>query len=206
MTEAVDVKTLSPEPVNVKKVIDYQLKSAGFWTRFWAYLIDLIVISAVTAITVKPVFYFTGWEDFKIVYIAPYGFVTSLVFYGYFVIMTKFWGQTVGKMVLGIRVISENGEPLNWQTVLFREWIGRFISVTVKLLYLVVAFTPKHKAIHDYIADTRVVHEGTYEKKEKFTPITTEDEQNSQGTLKNETNSEETNNETLKLQEPERFE
>lgn len=202
MTDAVDVKTLSPEPVYVKKVIDYHLKSAGFWTRFWAYLIDLIVISAVTAITVKPIFYFTGWEDFENVYIAPYGFVTSLIFYGYFVIMTKFWGQTVGKMVFGIRVISENGKPLNWKTVLFREWIGRFISVTIKILYLVVAFTPKHKAIHDYIADTRVVHEETYEKEEKLTPITTKDEQNSQG----ETLSKEPNNETLKLQEPERFE
>ncbi|MGG0656338.1 RDD family protein [Rummeliibacillus pycnus] len=203
MSEAIDVRTLSPEPIQVKKVIDYHLKSAGFWTRFWAYLIDLIIISSLTAITVKPLFLFTGWEDIKIMYIAPYGFATGIIFYGYFVIMTKIWGQTVGKMVLGIRVVSENEQPLTWGTVLFREWIGRFISVTIKLLYIVTAFTPNHKAIHDYIADTRVVHEGTFEKMEKVIAVETKEEQTSNNEI---VNKETNNDEPSQLQEPERFE
>lgn len=175
MSEVIDVRTLSPEPMQVQKVIDYHLKSAGFWTRFWAYLIDLIVISSLVAITVKPLFYFTGWEDIKILYIAPYKFAAGFIFYGYFVVMTKIWGQTVGKMVLGIRVVSENEQPLTWGNILFREWIGRFISVTIKLLYLIVAFTPRNKAIHDYIADTRVVHERSFEKTEKVIAVETKE-------------------------------
>jgi uncharacterized RDD family membrane protein YckC len=94
--------------------------------------------------------------------------MTSLLFYAYFVVMTKIWGQTVGKMVLGIRVVSDNGKPLSWATVFFREWIGRFISVTIDILYILVAFTPNHKAIHDYIADTKVIHERTFEAKAKI--------------------------------------
>lgn len=167
MTQAVVIGALSPEPMQIETVKDYQLKSAGFWIRFWAYLIDLIVVFSLTAITVKPIFLFTGWRDIEFYHISPYGYALSFIFYLYFVVMTKVWGQTIGKMVFGIRVISEDGKPLTWGTILFREWIGRFISVTVDILYLLVAFTPNHKAIHDYIADTRVVHESTFEKKEK---------------------------------------
>ena len=195
MSEAIDVRTLSPEPMQIEKVIDYHLKSAGFWTRFWAYIIDLIVISSLTAITVKPLFYFTGWEEFQIMYLTPFQFAIALVFYGYFVIMTKIWGQTIGKMILGIRVVSENGQSLTWGTVLFREWIGRFISVTIKLLYIIVAFTPNHKAIHDFIADTKVVHERNYEKTEKI--IAVEKKPVRKGS---------NDDESSQLQEPERFE
>ncbi|WP_102691058.1 RDD family protein [Rummeliibacillus pycnus] len=207
MSEAIDVRTLSPEPVQVEKVIEYHLKSAGFWTRFWAYIIDLIVISSLTAITVKPLFYFTGWEEFQIMYITPYTFATGLIFYGYFVIMTKIWGQTIGKMVLGIRVISENGQPLTWGTVLFRECIGRFISVTIKLLYIIVAFTPNHKAIHDFIADTKVVYERNYEKTEKVMAVEKNESQNSQKSFENKYATKGPNDdEPSQLQEPERFE
>ncbi|WP_255473031.1 RDD family protein [Rummeliibacillus sp. SL167] len=168
MAEAIDVGMLPPEPIQIKKEMDYQLKAAGFWTRFWAYLIDLIVVFSINAITVKPLFFFTGWENIEIFYIPLYGSMTSLLFYAYFVVMTKIWGQTVGKMVLGIRVVSEDGKPLSWATVFFREWIGRFISVTIDILYILVAFTPNHKAIHDYIADTKVIHERTFEAKAKI--------------------------------------
>ena len=82
--------------------------------------------------------------------------------------MTKLCNQTVGKMIFGIRVISKDGAKLKWSTVLFREWIGRIISVIpFNIPYLVVAFTPRKQAIHDFIADTLVIHEGAYDKKEK---------------------------------------
>ncbi|MGM9967060.1 MULTISPECIES: RDD family protein [unclassified Rummeliibacillus] len=177
MAETVNVRALSPEPMQIKKVKDYRLKTAGFWTRFWAYLIDLIVISSLTSILVKPLFLLIGWEDLEILHLSLYGSVTSFIFYIYFVLMTKLWGQTIGKMALGIRVVSENQKPLTWGTVLFRECIGRIISVTVKILYIIVAFTPCNKAIHDYIADTIVVHENTFEEREKEIAVEIKQEQ-----------------------------
>ena len=82
--------------------------------------------------------------------------------------MTKLCNQTVGKMIFGIRVISKDGAKLKWSTVIFREWIGRLISIIpFNIPYFVVAFTPKKQAIHDFIADTLVIHEGAYDKKEK---------------------------------------
>ena len=73
-------------------------------------------------------------------------------------------------MILGIKVVSLKGDSLNWSTIIFREWIGRFFSTALPFLiflYGLVAFTPKKQGVHDFIADTTVVHEGTYMKKMK---------------------------------------
>jgi uncharacterized RDD family membrane protein YckC len=76
--------------------------------------------------------------------------------------MTKYFGQTLGKMVFGLKVVSLKDSTLTWPVVLFREVVGRYISKTVFLLgYLLVAFLPKKQGAHDYYADTTVIHEGT---------------------------------------------
>jgi len=90
---------------------------------------------------------------------APVSIVTAIIFYAYFVLMTRFFGQTLGKMVFGLRVISLNDQSLSWGAIMFREWIGRFISGTIIILYVVVGFLPKKQGIHDLFADTTVIHE-----------------------------------------------
>ena len=93
---------------------------------------------------------------------APVSVVTALIFYAYFVLMTRFFGQTLGKMVFGLRVISLKDQKLSWGAIMFRESIfGRFISGTIIILYVVVGFLPKKQGIHDLFADTTVIHERT---------------------------------------------
>ena len=143
----------------------YELKAAGFWIRFWAYVVDILILSSIGMLIIKPVFRLFSLEINSPNWYAPFTIVTAIIFYSYFVLMTKFCNQTIGKMIFGIRVISKDGGQLKWSTVLFREWIGRLISVIPQAIpYIVVAFTPKKQAIHDYIADTFVVHEEVYDK------------------------------------------
>ncbi|MHC0037357.1 RDD family protein [Pseudoneobacillus sp. C159] len=132
---------------------------AGFWMRFWAYLLDLIVIGSIDRIMIKPVFRvfdipIVGNELF-----APITIATAITFYAYFVFMTKFFRQTLGKMVFGLKVVGLKEEKLSWKTILFREWIGRFISTTIMISYVIVAFLPKKQGLHDLFSDTSVVHE-----------------------------------------------
>lgn len=138
-------------------------KYAGFWMRFWAYLLDLIVIASIVRILVNPVFrYFDislSSSSSTIKLFAPITIASAIIFYGYFVLMTLYFKQTIGKMVFGLKVISINDEKLTWGTVLFREWIGRFISVTTWIGYAICAFLPKKQGIHDLFSDTTVVHE-----------------------------------------------
>jgi len=143
----------------------FEHKPAGFWVRFWAYLIDLLVISSITSIAIYPLFRIFGWDLQGTTWYAPIGFLTGLIFYAYFVLMTKFFKQTVGKMIFGIRVIPLKNEEFSWLTILFREWIGRFFSATIWPLYWIIGFTPKKQGLHDFIADTMVIHEQSYEKK-----------------------------------------
>jgi uncharacterized RDD family membrane protein YckC len=135
------------------------IRYAGFWMRFWAYLMDLIIIGSLNRLLVFPIFRALGLPLAESEMFAPAAVATAIVFYLYFVLMTKYFGQTLGKMVFGLRVINLKGEKLSWGTVLFREWIGRFISITLVIAYVVVAFLPKKQGLHDLFADTAVVHE-----------------------------------------------
>ncbi|ANU11417.1 RDD family protein [Planococcus antarcticus DSM 14505] len=162
--EEVQVAPHRPDTPSYEEVLFYERKPAGFWVRFWAYLIDLLVIAGLISILIKPVFALIGLETSDMPWYAPYAILSAVVFYGYFILMTKFFTQTVGKMIMGIRVVSLKSDNMSWMTLLFREWIGRFISVTILPLYWIVGFTPLKQGIHDYIADTTVVHEESFRK------------------------------------------
>ncbi len=131
---------------------------AGFWMRLWAYLLDLIVIGSLNRLLIYPVFRAIGIPLDKGIF-EPVGIATAIIFYLYFVLMTKYFGQTIGKMVFGLKVVPLKGISLSWGTVLFREWVGRFISGFIMIAYIVVAFLPKKQGIHDLFADTTVIHE-----------------------------------------------
>jgi|GEM_PF-718963 RDD family. len=131
---------------------------AGFWIRFCAYLFDLFVIGCLKRMTITPLSYLFDWKSSSV--FSPETIGSGFLFFAYFILLTRFYGQTLGKMVFGIRVISLKGDPLTWGVVLFRELVGRYINTALKMLtYPVIAFTSRKQGIHDLIADTAVVHE-----------------------------------------------
>ncbi|MDF1508729.1 RDD family protein [Robertmurraya sp. DFI.2.37] len=153
MTEDKEERVVPHEKINGN------VRYAGFWMRFWAYLIDLLVIGSINRILIYPVFRSLDLSLHDSSMFAPISILTAITFYAYFVLMTKFLGQTLGKMIFGLKVVDLNGKKLSWGAILFREWIGRFISTTVWISYAVVAFLPKKQGLHDLFADTSVVHE-----------------------------------------------
>lgn len=131
---------------------------AGFWMRFWAYLVDLIIIGSLNRIIIYPIFRATDMPLHESGIFTPINITTAIVFYLYFVLMTKLLKQTLGKMIFGLKVVPLKKTSLSWDTILFREWIGRFISSSIIILYALVAFLPKKQGLHDLFADTAVVH------------------------------------------------
>ena len=131
---------------------------AGFWMRFWAYLLDLIVIGSLDRMLVKPILNVIGVSPIDSIF-SPFTIGSALVFFLYFVLMTKYFGQTLGKMVFGLKVVSLKETSLSWSTVIFREFIGRFISKTVWITYLLIGVLPKKQGLHDLFSDTSVVLE-----------------------------------------------
>lgn len=166
----VQANTSATQQVIVHRTEQYEQKAAGFWIRFWAYTVDILILASVGMLLIKPIFRLFSLDLNNPVWYAPFTLITAAIFYAYFVLMTKLCSQTVGKMIFGIKVISKDGGKLKWSTVIFREWIGRLISIVpLNIPYLVVAFTPKKQGVHDFIADTLVVHETVFDLKEKVT-------------------------------------
>ena len=133
---------------------------AGFWIRLSAFLVDLLVIRAITQITIGSIYNLANLtatnQRFGLYNICALG-----IHLGYFVLMTKLnHGQTIGKMLFGIRVISFVEEELSWQTVLIRELCGRYVlqfNVFFYLGYLPIIFNKNKQQAADYFAETSVV-------------------------------------------------
>lgn len=145
---------------DVKPTVTAYVGYAGFWVRFWAFIIDMIVVSSLNRIIVYPLFRWLDIPIHDVDMLSMTAISTAAVMYIYFIIMTKLLGQTLGKMVFGLKVVAETESSLSWSAVIFRELIGKFISETVFFLgYISIGFSNKKKGWHDYFADTIVIQE-----------------------------------------------
>lgn len=144
------------EEIRTKRV-----QLASVWIRLFAFILDGIVISSVIFLLPRPLLALLGFNVHTTYWLSFYIIVTTIVGIMYFVWMTKVWGQTLGKMVFGIRVIRVDGRALDWLTVLFREVVGKFISKLFGLHigYIWSIFHPRKQSWHDVIGDTYVVYD-----------------------------------------------
>ena len=132
---------------------------AGFWMRFVAYLIDMIVVYATASLLNTLSFGLLNKQiDFPILGEESLSYV--IVIFTYFIAMTYFFSQTLGKMIMKIKVETNKGDKLSFTDVIYRELVGRLLTIFLaNLPYLAIAFTNKKKGLHDFIADTVVVKE-----------------------------------------------
>jgi uncharacterized RDD family membrane protein YckC len=78
----------------------------------------------------------------------------NLVYYTW---MTAAGGQTLGKKLFKLRVVRADGTPMDMAHA-FGRAVGYWISTVPLLLgYLIVPFTPRKRALHDFVADSCVV-------------------------------------------------
>lgn len=158
VNEHVPALELEKEPVVLTTggVDSPSIVYAGFWMRFWAYLADLLIIWSLNHLLISPIFKIWGNEK-------SYSFIsgevigTTIVFYVYFLLMTKYFQQTLGKMIFGLKVVGIGTNQLTWGTLIFREVVGRFISKATFIGYALVGLLPKKQGLHDIFADTSVV-------------------------------------------------
>ncbi len=162
------LRTADATEINVEKAHPQTYRYAGFWMRFWAFIVDLLIVAGLNGVLVSTWVPLIAdgdsrWGFFATVFLLP-SVLYAIVFFLYFALMTRYFQQTLGKMIFGIRVISTNGANLTWSQLFFREGVGRFLQHAPLLgnlnglAYLVVACTPKKQGIHDLFAETYVVH------------------------------------------------
>ena len=144
---------------------------AGFWLRFVAYLIDVVVI----------------WIVFLPIYLilaaalglnmgsiaqnpdaaalgSTVGILLGVEFLAvagvwiYYALMeSSGWQATIGKKVLGLRVTDLNGDKITFGRASGR-FFGKLISSMILMIgYLMAGFTEKKQALHDMLASCLVL-------------------------------------------------
>jgi uncharacterized RDD family membrane protein YckC len=69
-----------------------------------------------------------------------------------------FGGRSLGKMLVGIRIVRRDGSRAHAVQIILRNTIGYFLTlVTLGLGFLVAAIMPSGRALHDYLAGTIVI-------------------------------------------------
>jgi uncharacterized RDD family membrane protein YckC len=126
MSEVVPVQEHVPVPDPVYNVTERTLYLGKWSTRFWAWLIDFILVILFLNIIrgifqpfwIIPLYIdLLRWEPFE------FGFQTFF-FFAYWTVMEGFRGQSIGKMVMNLRVVNRNGTKINYTTAAI-ESIGK---------------------------------------------------------------------------------
>lgn len=129
---------------------------AGFGERFLAYLIDSVPFVIGCYATLPHTLRITG-EQYSYSIDLKWRLCWILVYVIYETVFTSGGRATAGKLFLGLRVRSKNGGNLGFGAAFLRT-IGYFISAApLNLGYITALFTPDNRALHDYIAGSRVV-------------------------------------------------
>lgn len=137
----------------------------GFWLRAVAYLVDGIllniafgVLTIVTGISLVPTSFSEMDSADALASMGTLQLVSLVGTWLYFALMeSSARGATVGKMVVGLRVVTDQGNRLS-----FLNATGRFFAKFISTIFLcigfiMVAFTDRKRGLHDMIAGTLVV-------------------------------------------------
>ena len=141
----------------------------GFWLRSMAFATDHVILLFLVAIFVVLGFISLAMgtpggreipllRQLRIVLplILPLVFVLNLAYFTFF---HGTWGQTIGKMIFGLRVVRPDGQPLTYFRALARA-LGYFLSsIPFFLGFLWIGFTSSKRSWHDALADTIVIRE-----------------------------------------------
>lgn len=177
---------LNEENIQIKtpEYVSLQFQPAGLGSRSAAIIIDHIILSiASLLIFLLMMLVMEGQANLQIFgggTTVPIAIGLILIFAlngGYFFIAEYFFGgRTIGKRLLGIRVIQDNGHSLTLLSSFIRNFLRLidFLPVYYFIGMLMVFLHSKHKRIGDLVAGTIVVHERKVKRKIKKTPLSKE--------------------------------
>jgi len=142
-----------------------RLLDAGFVSRLAAFAVDLVVLAVGTSATVwvveameallAPITPF-GIRERALALLVPF---LPLVYLAYYAGSWTLTGRTLGKRLLGLRVVATDGGPVS-----LARAVARFAGYLISALpgyagFLWVLVDPERRGWHDRLAGTRVVYD-----------------------------------------------
>ena len=147
-----------------------QGRSAGFVTRLIAYFLDMVVITGLLALT--------GWLavvadnliatmgidpgiDIATIYTISIPFIIGT----YFVVLWALTGRTIGKWVMGLKVVGRDGLPPTIGRSLLRLFGYGLSMFAMWAGYFWVIIDDERQGWHDHLAKTWVIYD--YERQKR---------------------------------------
>lgn len=138
----------SPYPASAEA----QLQYVSVWPRFFAVLIDGILVGIVNVI----ISFAFGANGSSLATI-----LSVIIAFGYFIVLEALQGATLGKMALGLRVVKTDGTPISWGESVVRNLLRIVDEIPFVIPYLLAAIlvwnSPTRQRLGDRVAKTVVV-------------------------------------------------
>ena len=131
------------------------MKYVGLGKRLVALLIDGVLLQLVTVLITRLMI-----SSNPEVGINPLAFVLIFAInIGYYVVLEKIQGATLGKQVMGIKVVKTDGSPLDWTAALIRNLLRIVDALPVAYIVGIILInnSPIKQRFGDRIANTVVV-------------------------------------------------
>jgi len=151
-----DVSTVSSHRKPSRNIVLFEMRPIGFWARVVATIIDTVVTLVASVI----VAFMAG------IVIGVIGGNAEL--FGQFVGIATSWlycslmeasdvQATLGKLVIGAKVVDANGEKLTFGRATGRHFAKYISTLLLFVGYIMVAFDERKRGLHDMISGTYVV-------------------------------------------------
>lgn len=125
---------------------------ASFWKRACAMIIDIIFLYLISV----PFYFLLGNQ--RITFDQATLLPRAILATGYFTYFTANGGQTLGKMLLKIKVVSASYNSVSYMNAFLRAFLGKGILGYFVIGYFWMLLDKKNQTWHDKIGDTYVVN------------------------------------------------
>jgi uncharacterized RDD family membrane protein YckC len=144
------------------------VRYAGFWIRFLARVIDAVLLGVVNAVIRIPLVIMLGVGTgrgrgliFLPVVMSLIGISVMIsiavgLVYEVYLVSTR--GGTLGKLILGLKIVRADGSPVPAGRAAGRYFAQWLSGAILMIGYLMAGFDPEKRALHDRICETRVVY------------------------------------------------
>lgn len=127
---------------------------AGFWRRSVAFSVDMYIAVAVSFLLSD----LTGGSFEPLIALIYAAYLTGFE--------SSEWQASIGKRIMGLKVIDERGERLTISRALGRNFAKVVSAAALMLGFIWIVFSDKKQAWHDSLADTLVIDEDALAVKE----------------------------------------
>ncbi len=129
---------MEPEPVLIRPVQEKTIYLATWSSRFGAWLIDIIFI--IFFLNIAREVFMTFLElphlwNFRNPNPVAIG-IETIFFFAYWTVMEGFRGQSIGKMVMNLRVVNRDGSRISYLTAAIESFPKAFLNVPFILILL----------------------------------------------------------------------